>query len=307
MPTLQRDAFKKMYARAMVMFGFPSDQSAGDPIPLQCDPTTGALLTLTTISGNLSLPGNLTVNLDQVGGGNISLGQKAMAASLPVVLASDQASIPVNVAGNLTSGGNVTVIGPLGAATTTAASISVVANGAGVETSANSTSVVPASDATFTIAGNLTSGGNVTVIGPLGAATSVAASISVVANGAGIETAANSTSIVPASDATFTVTGNVTTSSGKVATFSTQSTISVGTTATVLLAINAGRVGYALTGNGATDSYHGNASVVSGATAQANGGARLGGSGGQWVLSGFTGAVSGITAAGTEITSVIEW
>jgi len=38
-----------------------------------------------------------TVNLTQVGGVNITLGQKTMAASVPVVLASDQSDVPVNI------------------------------------------------------------------------------------------------------------------------------------------------------------------------------------------------------------------
>ena len=53
--------------------------------------------TAVPVSGTLitTPPSNATTNITQVGGANISEGQKAMAASVPVVVASDQTGIPV--------------------------------------------------------------------------------------------------------------------------------------------------------------------------------------------------------------------
>jgi len=56
------------------------------------------------ISGSISITGTSDVNLIQVGGASIALGQAAMAASLPVVLASNQSAIPVSQSGTWTTG-----------------------------------------------------------------------------------------------------------------------------------------------------------------------------------------------------------
>lgn len=72
--------------------------------------TTGDQVLLSTdLSGNLrvtidSSAAEQSVNLNQVGGSAISIGQAAMAASLPVVLASNQSSIPVTLASTTITG-----------------------------------------------------------------------------------------------------------------------------------------------------------------------------------------------------------
>src|SRR2546422_87908 len=53
-----------------------------------------------TVSGTVTTtpPANASTNLAQVSGANVSLGQKAMAASIPVVLASDETTLPISAA-----------------------------------------------------------------------------------------------------------------------------------------------------------------------------------------------------------------
>jgi hypothetical protein len=53
--------------------------------------------------------GGAATNITQVGGTNLTLGQKAMTASIPVVIASDQSSLGVTVSGTLSS--NVAQVG----------------------------------------------------------------------------------------------------------------------------------------------------------------------------------------------------
>ena len=91
----------------------------------------------------------------------------------------------------------------------------------------------------------------------------------------------------------------------------TQVTISVGATATLILADNASRKGFIICNQGSTqDIYFGNASVVSGASAIANGGLRISKNGGALTstqMSGYTGPVYGITASSTAVVGAIEW
>ena len=49
-------------------------------------------------ASSASISGTVDVNLEQVGGASIAIGQAAMAASLPVVIASDQSAVPVSAA-----------------------------------------------------------------------------------------------------------------------------------------------------------------------------------------------------------------
>jgi len=58
-----------------------------------------------TISGNITLVANSTINLNQVGGIGITLGQKVMASSIPVVIASDQGTLTVSQT-PMATGGN---------------------------------------------------------------------------------------------------------------------------------------------------------------------------------------------------------
>ena len=83
---------------------------------------------------NVALVGSTPVvseNLASVGGANITLGAKTSANSLPVVLASDEATLPVSIAGTVAE--NLTQVG--------GASVTL-----GAKTSANSIPVVLASD-----------------------------------------------------------------------------------------------------------------------------------------------------------------
>lgn len=65
------------------------------------------------VSATFSPSGTQDVNLTKVAGTAVSLGQKAMTASIPVVLSSDQASIPVTVSGVATAANQTTIIGHL--------------------------------------------------------------------------------------------------------------------------------------------------------------------------------------------------
>ena len=93
-------------------------------ISIPCQPTTKATVTFTTggAGGSYDLtylflkPGvssgsavGANVNVAQFGGAGVSLGQKTMAQSMPIVVASDQSAIPVTLGG---SGGGVAVVQP---------------------------------------------------------------------------------------------------------------------------------------------------------------------------------------------------
>lgn len=66
----------------------------------------GGTATVTLAGGTALISGTAIVNLAYVGGTAVSLGQKVMATSIPVAIASDQPSLPVTI--------NTTQIGPLG-------------------------------------------------------------------------------------------------------------------------------------------------------------------------------------------------
>lgn len=61
------------------------------PVNPWTDPITHRLL----VDASVTIAANSSVNVNQFGGTNVTLGQKTMSASMPVVLASDQTSIPV--------------------------------------------------------------------------------------------------------------------------------------------------------------------------------------------------------------------
>jgi hypothetical protein len=88
-------------------------------------------------------------------------------------------------------------------------------------------------------------------------------------------------------------------------------TVSVGTTAVKLLDAYPERLGFLVVNNGSTDVYLGvSTSVVSGASADPNGGFLLVANGGSFSMDqvlGWTGAVYAITAAGTSVVAVFEW
>lgn len=75
-------------------------------VVLYADPTTHRLLVDTTVTPS----GTQDVNLTKVGGTAIAIGQALMAASLPVVIASNQSAIPVTLT-STTVTGTVTVAG----------------------------------------------------------------------------------------------------------------------------------------------------------------------------------------------------
>lgn len=132
---------------------------------LQPVTTTNPLPTTATLTGT----GN--VNLIQVGGSAISEGQKTMAASLPIVIASDQSAIAVTASQATASSLNATVVGTTAAGSGAASGLMTVqgnASGTPVPVSgtvtANNASVAstgssPPASATYVginIAGNLT-------------------------------------------------------------------------------------------------------------------------------------------------------
>jgi hypothetical protein len=90
---------------------FPSSQTVTGTVSVNNFPASQAV----TLSGsNLVYQGSppWTSNITQVNGSSISLGQKTSAASLPVVIASDQSTIPVS--GSFTTSGSQLVYQPLG-------------------------------------------------------------------------------------------------------------------------------------------------------------------------------------------------
>jgi len=89
---------------------------------------------------SVALPANQSVNLNQVGAAAITEGQKAMAASLPVVVASDQSVIPVS-----DNAGSLTVDAPVGTPAFVRLSDGAAAQ-VGQKTMAASLPVVVASD-----------------------------------------------------------------------------------------------------------------------------------------------------------------
>jgi hypothetical protein len=140
---------------------------------------------ITDITGTVSLPtgASTETTLAALNAKLNSLGQKAMAASAPVVIASDQSAVPVSgtVAATQSGTWNIadisgTVSLPTGAATeTTLSAINGKLNSLGAKTSANSVPVVLASDqAALPITDN---GGSVTVDGTVAATQSGAWSI----------------------------------------------------------------------------------------------------------------------------------
>lgn len=67
------------------------------PLPIEIDPSDGGMLV--HISNNSNLPAN--INLSQVGGSSISLGQKTKINSLPVTIASDQTIVTQYTTGDI--------------------------------------------------------------------------------------------------------------------------------------------------------------------------------------------------------------
>lgn len=94
-------------------------------LPLPTGAATAAGLTtldtdLSTINANIT-NGNLrgTIKLNDGGGTSVTVGQKTMASSLPIVIASDQSAVPVSL-GNTTGKSNVLKTGTLVTTATTA-------------------------------------------------------------------------------------------------------------------------------------------------------------------------------------------
>ncbi len=122
----------------------------------------------------------------------------------------------------------------------------------------------------------------------------------------------NANANLQVADADVSNTNPVPTKGTTVATLNTQKTVTVDTTANgiEILAANADRKGFIITNNGATDCYLGDTTLTSGAAPAANGGiiCKAGGgavSGSQ--MDGYTGAIHGITEAGSTVVGVWEW
>lgn len=97
---------KKFLLAAFLTFASPAfadnfvfSDAAGNFVVFPCTTANGVC---TPVFTNGSPTVDQEVDLVEVGGVAISLGQKAMAASLPVVLPSDQAAIPVTQSGTWT-------------------------------------------------------------------------------------------------------------------------------------------------------------------------------------------------------------
>jgi len=232
----------------------------------------------------------LDTNVAEFGDAAVSLGQKLMAASIPITIASDQSALQVSATDpldmNLAEVGDAAVL--TGNGTTGAGSQRVTIASDNTAFSVNATIVQPADPIDM----NVAEINDVTVL-----------------TGNGV-TGTGSQRVTIASDNTaFPVTANVGTLNNTT-TFTTGLTISVTNAATVLLASNASRKGFALVNNGGQDVFVGNASVISGAAAGANGGLVLKANGGAWNMMGpgiYSGALSGITAANTSVVAAYEW
>jgi hypothetical protein len=92
---------------------------------------------------SVALPANQSVNVNQVGGAALTEGQKAMSASVPVVVASDQSTLPVN---NAQVGGTAIVTAAAGVQRVGIADSANAAITLGSKVSASSVPVVVASD-----------------------------------------------------------------------------------------------------------------------------------------------------------------
>ncbi len=76
--------------RAVTLLGISNtDFTTRTPVTIGADPVTHELL----VQASVSIAANSSVNVNQWGGTATTLGQKAMTASVPVVLASDQSAI----------------------------------------------------------------------------------------------------------------------------------------------------------------------------------------------------------------------
>jgi hypothetical protein len=117
------------------------------------------VLLSTDLSGNLrvSATGTSAVNISQVGGASITLGQKTMANSFPVVIASDQSTL--TTAGNLTNNNAApaaTNVGVLNARANAAAPTWTEGNQVLLSTDLSGNLRVTMAAATSTVVGNLT-------------------------------------------------------------------------------------------------------------------------------------------------------
>lgn len=198
--------------------------TTGNQVALSTD--TAGSLRVTTVGTN-------AVNLTQVGGSAIALGQTTMVSSLPVVIASNQSTLTVSGSGNFNVVGTLTHNNAAPAANNVGA-LTARANAA-APTWTEGNQVLLSSD----LAGNLrvsatlsgTSAVNVTQVG--GSAISL-----------GQKTMANSLPVVIASDqSTLPVTaGEVT--SGIVAYYQTVSAVANGSTGTITYTVTAGKTLY---------------------------------------------------------------
>lgn len=110
------------------------------------------------VSGNLAEvtpAGSLKVDLEQVGGAAITLGQKVSAASIPVVISSDQS--PITVTGSITTSPNVNVHDGSG--------VSISSTGSSLNVDVTNTVPVSQSTSPWVVSGS----GNFTVVQPSGA------------------------------------------------------------------------------------------------------------------------------------------
>jgi hypothetical protein len=245
----------------------PALPAPGDYLPVR----------LTDGSNWSTASGGGDVNLIQVGGTAVSLGQKAMAASLPVVLASNQSAVPVSGSVTVTSGavtvsGTVTANAGTGTFTVGDGGLSLTVDSAqlpaalGQATMAASLSVVLASNqSALPVSGTVTAnqGGAWTVTANAGTGTftvggtvavssvsgTVAISAAQLPATLGQKTAALSLAVVLASDQPA-----LPTQPAGAAT-ATTSNVAASATSVQLLAANAARKGATCYNDSAADCY----------------------------------------------------
>jgi hypothetical protein len=105
------------------------------------------------------------------------------------------------------------------------------------------------------------------------------------------------------------ITGRASVSLGS-ASGATQKSVSVGTSASLIVAANSARNGLILANNGAVDCYVGGTpGVTPGHTASVTGGLlmKAGGTLSLSIVDGYTGPVYGVTAADTTVVAGMEW
>lgn len=211
-------------------------------------------------------------------------GQKTMANSTPIVIASDQSSIPVNDGGgSLTVDGSVSITGTPNVNVTNGAGAAAV----NIQDGGNSITVdgiVTANQGTSPWVNNITQiGGSSLTLGQ--------------------KIMANSIPVVLSSDQTVILTAVV----SNIANTASITTTSVSTTAVLILAANVNRKGYVITNNGGNNAYIGFSSGVTSSIYSVLLGSATGTEQYEPTSTTYTGAIYAIRGSGTSNITVVEF